>query len=263
MCSLSDNRSNSHKPEKFSVIDNRKVAPGHYRLTLKGPSIAREAKPGQFVMIYMPREHGHMLPRPFSIFRVDRQRDELSIFFTIKGRGTELLARIAPGAVLKILGPLGKGFPPLPPKSLLVAGGMGIAPLVFLAASTTKQRTLIYGTPASGSLVCPPADLDLHGLTLVTVTEDGSRGERGTAVDVLADLLPGFEAIFACGPRPMLEAVNLLRLQAGIATWFSMEERMACGIGACLGCVVKTVSGYKRVCRDGPVFPAEEVFLSD
>lgn len=236
------------------------MAPGYFRLTLEGSYLAREAKPGQFVMVYMPMEYGYMLPRPFSIFRVDCQRDELAIFFQIKGYGTELLARIAPGAALKILGPLGKGFPPLPPKSLLAAGGMGIAPLVFLASSAKVPRTLIYGAPAAESLACPPLDLDLPGLTLITATEDGSRGEKGTLVEVLAGMAADFEAVFACGPRPMLDEVNKLFRGTGIQAWFSLEERMACGIGACLGCVVKTGSGYKRVCRDGPVFPAAEVF---
>ncbi|MGM0688025.1 MAG: dihydroorotate dehydrogenase electron transfer subunit [Bacillota bacterium] len=260
MCYLIDYKSNCYKLEKLLVIENREVAPGYFRLTLEGSYLAREAKPGQFVMVYMPMEYGYMLPRPFSIFRVDCQRDELAIFFQIKGYGTELLARIAPGAALKILGPLGKGFPPLPPKSLLAAGGMGIAPLVFLASSAKVPRTLIYGAPAAESLACPSLDLDLPGLTLITATEDGSRGEKGTVVEVLAGMAADFEAVFACGPRPMLDEVNKLFRGTGIQAWFSMEERMACGIGACLGCVVKTGSGYKRVCRDGPVFPAAEVF---
>jgi len=258
--SLIDDKGNNHKLEKLLVIENREVAPGHFRLTLEGPYLAREAKPGQFVMIYMPMEYGYMLPRPFSIFRVDCQREELAIFFQIKGYGTELLARIAPGAALKVIGPLGRGFPSLPPKSLLVAGGMGIAPLVFLASSAAVPRTLIYGAPSVELLACPPSDLDLPGLTLITATEDGSRGEKGTVAEVLAGMAADFEAIFACGPRPMLDAVNKLFLGTGISIWFSVEERMACGIGACLGCVVKTGSGYKRVCRDGPVFPAAEVF---
>ncbi len=214
-------------------------------------------------MVYMPSEHGHMLPRPLSIFRTDREKGELSLLFEIKGRGTKLLSGADQGSSWILLGPLGTGFPPPPPKSLLVAGGIGIAPLAFLAETAAHPVTLVYGARTAGQLICPSADLDLPGIKLVSVTEDGSRGESGTAIDICRRLLAEADAIFACGPNEMLSAVGLLARRAGSPAWVSMEERMACGIGACLGCAVKTKEGYKRVCRDGPVFPAEEVFVDD
>ena len=116
-------------------------------------------------------------------------------------------------------------------------------------------------------MVCPVTDLEISGVTLVEVTEDGSRGEKGTAIDLLSRLLNTdsgrYKAIFSCGPRPMLKAVADLGRRTGLPTWVSLEERMACGIGACLGCAVATIDGYKRVCHDGPVFSAEVVILND
>jgi len=204
-----------------------------------------------------------MLPRPFSIYRADSVTGELDLLIEIKGKGTGLLAKTGTGAALELLGPLGKGFPVPPAGSLLVAGGAGIAPLAFLAASADVPRTLLYCAQTASRLVCPHADLDFPGLSIIEATDDGSRGEMGTAADLLLNRIEGAEAVFACGPRPMLAAVKEICLQAGIKAWFSLEERMACGIGACLGCAVATTGGYKRVCRDGPVFSAEEVIFDE
>lgn len=223
--------------------------------------MARDACPGQFVQVFMPPEQRYMLPRPFSIFKADPQAGELVILFEVRGRGTALLSGTRTGSSWKLLGPLGTGFPELPPRSVLVAGGMGIAPLAFLAASTMIPRTLIYGARTARQLVCPSSDLELPGLNVLEATDDGSRGEKGTAVELLAPLIDTAGAVFACGPRPMLAAVKELSRQAGVKAWFSMEEHMACGIGACLGCAVATAEGYKRVCKDGPVFPAGEVLF--
>ncbi len=173
------------------------------------------------------------------------------------------MAGMRQGAPVKLLGPLGAGFPALQPDSLLVAGGVGLAPLAFLAASTEQRRTLVYGARTAKQLVCSPAELGLPNLTVVEATEDGSRGKRGTVTDILPGLLPGSRALFACGPQRMLAAVKGQALQAGVPAWISLEERMACGIGACLGCAVQTSGGYRRICRDGPVFPAGEVLFND
>lgn len=209
----------------------------------------------------MPPGQSNMLPRPFSVYRADTLSGEISLLIEIKGKGTALLAETAPGVSLKLLGSLGRGFPDLPPQSLLVAGGAGIAPLAFLAASTAAPRTLLYCARSADLLVCSGADLELPGLSVVEATDDGSRGVKGTAADLLSNRIKGSGAVFACGPRPMLAAVKEICSRAKIETWFSLEERMACGIGACVGCAVATTGGYRLVCRDGPVFPAEEVIL--
>ncbi len=248
-------------PGEWTITGRQYIAPAYCRLTFHAPAIANQALPGQFVMAFMPSGGKHMLPRPFSIFSADRGRGEVSLFFMVKGPGTELMAGLDRGDCLKLMGPLGKGFPALPKNALLVAGGIGIAPLAFLAASAVRPGLLIYGARTAEHLVCPPDELKLPGLTVVETTEDGSRGYKGTASDLAGRFLPGKEALFACGPVQMLVELNKIRLQAGIPAWFSMEERMACGIGACLGCVVETACGYRRVCRDGPVFPAGEVFF--
>lgn len=267
MWSLKNSRFYDDRPEDYPVVENRVIAPGFCRLTLQAPAIARKACPGQFVMLYLPPGRQQQLPRPLSIFRVDRDRGEMSLFFQVKGEGTGILAGIEPGSLLKLLGPLGTGFHSVPANSILVAGGMGIAPLVYLAAEAVKSCSLIYAARRADQLVCPPADLNIAGVTLLEVTEDGSRGEMGSATDLLSRLLNSdhhsYKAIFACGPRPMLQAVASLGRQKGVPTWVSLEERMACGIGACLGCAVATIDGYRRVCYDGPVFPAEVVIFSE
>lgn len=244
--------------DSCTVTDNREVAPGHWRLVLSAPGIARAAVPGQFVHVHMPREQRHMLPRPLSLYGADPERGEIILLFRVAGRGTALLAEAGPGSEIQVMGPLGTGFPGIPAGSVMVAGGMGVAPLAFLAASTAVPRTLIYGARSCTDLVCPASDLDQPGLDVVGVTEDGSSGLKGTAVDILKSRLPA-PAVFACGPRGMLAAVASLTRQAGVEAWVSLEERMACGVGACLGCAVNTTSGYQRVCREGPVFPAREV----
>jgi dihydroorotate dehydrogenase electron transfer subunit len=263
--SLKKNLCYGDRPEDCPVVENRVVAPGYCRLTLQAPSIAGKACPGQFVMLYMLPGRQQQLPRPLSIFRVDRDRGEISLFFQIKGEGTSFLAGVEPGSLLKMLGPLGTGFPPVPANSILVAGGMGLVPLVYLAAEAVKPCSLIYAARRADQLVCPPADLKIAGVNLLEATEDGSRGEMGSATELLARLLKSgrhsYKAIFACGPRPMLQAVAGLGRNNSVPTFVSLEERMACGIGACLGCAVATTDGYKRVCHDGPVFPAEAVIF--
>ena len=184
-----------------------------------------------------------------------------ALFFEVKGKGTRILAAQAQGSLLKLHGPLGSGFPVLTGRSILAAGGIGIAPLVFLAASTGMPRTLIYGARTAGRLACPPEDLKLPGLTLVEATDDGSRGEQGTVAELLASRLEGVDAVFACGPHAMLKQVAALAAQKGIEAWLSMEEKMACGVGACRGCAVSAADGYRFVCSDGPVFRAGEVNL--
>jgi dihydroorotate dehydrogenase electron transfer subunit len=265
--SLKKNRCCKSRPQIYPVIENRIIDPGFIRLTLLAPAIVQKASPGQFVMLYLPPNRQQQLPRPLSIFKVDRKRGELTLFFQVKGEGTGILADLKTGSTIKLLGPLGTGFPALPGNLLLVAGGMGIAPLVYLAATASKPCAIIYAACTAAQLVCPAADLEIPGVTLFEATEDGSRGDKGTAIDLLSRLLNAdpdrYRAIFSCGPRPMLKAVAELGRLTGLPTWISLEERMACGIGACLGCAVATTDGYKRVCHDGPVFSAEVVIFSD
>ena len=247
--------------ELSTVIEKSIPAAGYCRLVLEAPYIAGRARPGQFALFYLPGEHRYHLPRPFSFFKTDPDRGRFSVFFQIKGLGTDLLAKAEPGEKWKLLGPLGSGFPPLNTGALLVAGGIGIAPLAFLAASSAVPRTLVYGARTAVDLSCPAEELDLPGLTVVETTDDGSRGRKGTATEQMAAFLPACSAVFACGPRPMLAAVAASCREASVEVWLSLEEQMACGIGACVCCAVETSFGFKRVCHDGPVFSAGEVFF--
>ncbi|MDY6826885.1 MAG: dihydroorotate dehydrogenase electron transfer subunit [Bacillota bacterium] len=247
---------------QYTILEKEIISLQYCRLVFLASPVAEEALPGQFVMVYPPAAGMQkMLPRPFSIFAADRETGQLTVFFRIIGTGTTLLSLAEPGTELKIMGPLGKGFPVPPAGSLLVAGGIGMVPLVFLAASVEVEINFIYGAANSEQLSCPPDYINRPGLFLHEVTEDGSCGEQGNAVDLFRRLLPRAEAVFACGPKVMLELIARDCLAAGVAAWVSMEERMACGIGACRGCAVMTRNGYQRVCSEGPVFPVEEVFL--
>ncbi len=251
------------KPEEYMLIEKSVPTPGYCRLTFRASHVAETAKAGQFVMVYMPPEHKFMLPRPFSVHQADQNNGSITLLFEVKGTGTGLMAGATEGSTWKIAGPLGRGFPALPPHALLVAGGIGIAPLAFLAASTEQPRILLFGGRTASQLACLPEDLDLPNLTIIEVTEDGSRGRDGLVTDYLPELLPGAPALFACGPRAMLAPIKELCLHQRVPAWFSMEEKMACGIGACVGCAVQTREGYKRACSDGPVFAAEEVLFNE
>ena len=233
------------------------------QVVLEAPHIAAQAKPGQFVMVYMPGDNRYMLPRPLSLFNVDRVRGEVTLMFEIKGRGTALLAASSESEQWKMLGPLGSGFPALPERSLLVGGGLGIAPLVFLAATSQHPLKLIYAARTNEQLFCPDENLQIPGVTILEVTEDGSRGSKGLATDLVNALVDEVDAVFACGPRPMLAAISVIATRSRKPCWISLEEYMACGVGACYGCSVATKSGYQRVCKEGPVFPAGEVIFND
>jgi len=220
--------------------------------------------PGQFAMVRIPQHRDLVLRRPFSIFDADGHR--LTLLYKVVGRGTAALSRCLPGTQLDIVGPLGNGFPQDMGghRLLLVAGGYGVAALYRLAGKSGKRCTLIYGARTAAELVCLDKLQDT-GCRLIPVTEDGSLGEKGTSVSVLAGLLPTLRdktdlAIGACGPIPMLRRVAELSQAHGVPSWVSLERHMACGIGVCLGCVVKLRdSNWHRVCSEGPVFAGEQV----
>jgi dihydroorotate dehydrogenase electron transfer subunit len=231
---------------------------------LDAPEVARGARPGQFVMVGVPAPGFH-LRRPLSIHR--RREGAIALLVETRGEGTGLLAASEPGRRLQISGSLGRGFPTQGiGHALLVGGGIGLAPLQFLAdefAAAGIPALSYAGVRGAGQL----ALLDLFRLPgLEIATEDGSRGTAGTVVDALrasaaAPVAAGHGAVvFACGPTPMLVAVRDWAAGYGARGYASLEAHMACGTGACHGCVVPTSSGeYARVCADGPVLPLEQV----
>jgi len=245
-----------------TVLSNSHVRPNIYLLGLQAPEIASEAQPGQFVMVRTGEEHEPLLRRPLAIHRLSplSHASQVSLLFSVVGRGTDWLARRTAGDTVDVLGPLGHGFDVRADDLLLVAGGMGIAPLVALAdgaAAAGARVTLILGAPTRDALY--PADLLPSQIKLHLATEDGSAGEKAMATDLLPGLASRADQIFACGPLAMYQAMSSHNSLKGKPVQVSLEARMGCGFGVCLGCAIETRQGMKLVCRDGPVFELEDI----
>lgn len=228
------------------VAANEEVAPGIFLLRVKGKFVA---SPGQFYML-RAWERDPPLSRPMSVFSLEER--EISFLYEVRGRGTRLLSRLAAGDELTLLGPLGRGWERPPRPLALVGGGTGIAPLHFAAQIYGGDAYL--GFRGKPYLVERFADWcrEVH-----VASETGEGGVKGVVTDIFR---PGdYKACFACGPEAMLRELYRICKGNGLPLTVSLEERMACGVGACLGCTIVTAGGPKRVCADGPVFPAEEL----
>jgi dihydroorotate dehydrogenase electron transfer subunit len=234
-----------------------------YRLTLYAPLIAAAARPGQFVMASCGPLLDPLLRRPFSIHRRIGS-DMLQLLIRVAGRGSELLTQYRPGQSISLVGPLGQGFQP-PPKAAsvcLVGGGIGIAPLFFLAERLDAGRrcTVLLGSRTGAELSQLAAEFAQLGCRVETATDDGALGHHGLVTDLLAPYLPVTNKVYACGPLPMMASVAAACRKARVACDVSLEARMACGLGACLGCAVHGADGrYLHVCKNGPVMNALEV----
>jgi len=239
---------------------------GVHLLTVKSSAIALGSSPGQFAMISCDRGLGRLLRRPISICRTSGE--EVSFLFAEVGAGTEWLAQRQVGETIDILGPLGNGFmvPSDPCRLLLVAGGMGIAPLVFLAHIASKsshQVKLLIGAKTAG-LVCPHQLLP-QGIEIITATEDGSSGVKGMVTDLLPQYTEWANRAYTCGPLPMYRAMATQchdKLHS-LPVQLSLEVRMGCGLGFCYACTIKTRQGLKQVCRDGPVFDMHDILWEE
>ena len=252
--------------EKATVIRRERFSPDNVRLTFDCPDIAAAAYPGQFVMIRVGTGNDPLLRRPFSIHQAHAE-GLLQIYFKIVGRGTEMLAEVGEGAEVSILGPLGQGFRVAEDPACLVGGGLGIAPLLFLARTLSRlerdhaRDTIILGGRSRSEVEPLVKDFEQFGMTVVTTTDDGSYGRRGFVTAAFSTLsLPSSCTVYCCGPEPMLAGMSVLCRARGYSCQVSVESVMACGMGACLGCSKPTPSGgYVHVCVDGPVFDAEEM----
>lgn len=249
--------------EFATVIEQKKIASDVYSLWLQTEQIAREAKPGQFISVYS-KDDSRMLPRPISICEIDREAGKLRIVYRVVGQGTEEFSHLTAGEKVEILGPLGNGFPLKEKKAFLMGGGIGIPPMVQLAKELDCEVQVIAGYRDEQFLT---DELSANG-TLYIATEDGSAGTKGNVMDAVRENDLHADIIYACGPKPMLRAIKTYAEENHIECYISMEERMACGIGACLACVCqsKEVDGHthvhnKRICKDGPVFLSTEVEL--
>ncbi|MCI8585118.1 MAG: dihydroorotate dehydrogenase electron transfer subunit [Lachnospiraceae bacterium] len=247
------------------VAEQREIASGIYSLWLETERIAQEANPGQFLSLYSG-DDSRMLPRPISVCETDRERGRLRLVYRVAGKGTEEFSRLQKGEKLEILGPLGNGFPLKKKKAFLIGGGIGIPPMVQLAKELKTQAEIQIIAGYRDELFLTK-ELKAEG-PLYIATEDGSAGTKGTVLDVIREQGLCADLIYACGPKPMLRAVKAYAEERGVECYLSMEERMACGIGACLACVCQSTEvdrhsqvKNKRVCKDGPVFLSTEVEL--
>jgi len=249
------------------VISNTEVMPGVHLVWLESPQIASEAQAGQFVMVRCGEET--LLRRPLSIHQLDNKtKTKLALLFTVIGKGTHWLSQRQAGDNIDLLGPLGSGYSihPTSHNLLLVAGGIGIAPLCFLAQEALNQGCsvrLLLGAPTTSQLYPQrflPAEAEL-----IMATEDGTAGRKGVVTDLLPDFAGWADQIFACGPTSMYRAMaeQKQQLLKAKSPQISLEVRMGCGRGVCYGCTVKTKGGLKQVCKDGPVFDLEDILWDE
>ena len=250
-----------------TILQQECIGTDIYSLWLDAPQIASQAKPGQFISVYS-NDSGRVLPRPISICEIDRERGALRIVYRIAGNGTKEFSGMKAGETLDILGPLGNGFPMDVIKGkrvFMMGGGIGVPPMVQTAKEAEAEVTVIAGY--RNSEIFLKEELEQNG-TLVIATEDGSVGTKGNVMDAIRENHLEADVIFACGPTPMLRAIKTYAEENGILCYISMEEKMACGVGACLACVCKSKDvdhhshvHNKRICKDGPVFLSTEVEL--
>lgn len=270
-----------------TVMKHHSIAQNTWRMRLQCPQIASQIRPGQFFMIRVPGRTDPLLARPFALYDTylnqDGQAEGVDFGYVIVGKMTSLFASLATGDRVEIWGPLGNGFP-LPPTGhlIIVAGGIGQTPFLAVCREALRRRT--YGAPArlvnnspkritmcygvrSKEYIADVDEFRNEGIDVLIATDDGTAGLRGFATDLLKPLLAEEDpaaVIYCCGPEPMMNAVSRLAATANVPCWLSLETPMACGFGACFSCVAKIRQNdgdwdYRRVCVEGPVFPAGHV----
>ncbi len=261
------------------ILSNQEISPGYYRMRILAPGIGAIARPGQFIMFRSQMSHPPLLRRPFGIFRIgllppdcegQPPKEYLEILYKVVGRGTSVMCELHQGDRVEVLGPLGRGFDVGHPgeEKILVGGGIGLVPLFMLAEEllrTSAVRLLMGGRTRDDILAV--TEFERLGVRTYVSTDDGSLGEEGFVTEALIRALeksPG-ATVYACGPMPMIEAVYQICAARGVPLQVSLEALMACGVGACLGCVVKGAGHsdqsprYLCTCKEGPVFRAEQL----
>jgi len=254
---------------KAKIVSTGKISEKIYAMTLSCPEVAKHAKMGQFINIYLDK--GEMiLPRPISIQNVVKNAGTLNIMYIIAGKGTAYMAELPEGYEISIAGPLGNGFCYNGYNKLaIIGGGIGVPPLYFsarqvLEKNPTAEIRAYIGFRDKASVILEE-ELQAHGIKVIATTDDGSYGAPGNALEAFIKDNFDVDCIYTCGPQGMLKAVAKYAIDTDTACQVSMEERMGCGIGACVVCAIaiKNLNGedftYKRVCKDGPVFDAKEV----
>ena len=254
--------------ESLKIVSQEKIASDIYSMWLQADHMADISRPGQFLSLYT-RDGSKLLPRPISICEIDRENRRIRLVYRVTGKntGTESFSRLHPGVPVEVLGPLGNGFPldaAEGKRVLLMGGGIGIPPMLEAAKELRAEKTAILGYRDELFLNEEFAEY----AKVYVSTEDGSAGTKGNVLNVVKEKGLEADVIFACGPAPMLRAIKQYAEEKQIPCWISMEERMACGVGACLACVCRSREidehsqvHNKRVCKDGPVFLSTEVEL--
>lgn len=247
------------------IVLNKKITDNIYEMIISCNNIALAAKPGQFVNLYCKSE-SKLLPRPISICEIDKNKGIIKLVYAVVGDGTKSIADLSASDEIDVLGPLGNGYK-LDNKpenvSILIGGGVGTPPLVELAKGLLGEKIIYLGFRSTPYLI---DELKKYGEVYIA-TEDGSVGYKGTVIELMNNTNAHGNQIYACGPKPMLKAVKTWSVEHNIPAQLSLEERMGCGFGACVGCVTKIKADnevgytYKKVCKDGPVFDAREVLF--
>ena len=246
------------------IVSQSKISEGIYSMWLQFPgdyNIAAQAVPGQFISMYCA-EGSRLLPRPISICEIDAEGRKLRVVYRVAGKGTKEFSAMGEGDQIPVIGPLGNGFTRKEGKAVLIGGGIGIPPMLELAKELDCEKQIVLGFRDELFLL---EDFRNRGQIYIA-TEDGSAGTEGNVLDAIRENGLDADIIYACGPTPMLRAIKEYAAEQNIECWISMEERMACGIGACLACVCKSKEKdahsnvkNKRICKEGPVFLAQEV----
>ena len=254
--------------EICTVVSQESIGAGIYSMWIQTDRIAADAKPGQFVSLYT-NDKSKILPRPISLCEIDKENGRLHLVYRVTGQGTgtDEFSQMKAGDTIPVLGPLGNGFPVEKAegkKVFLMGGGIGVPPILELAKQMKcEKKQIIAGYRGCHTFL--REEFEAAG-TLYIATEDGSVGTKGNVMDAIRENALEADVIYACGPTPMLRAIKKYAEENGIECYISLEERMACGIGACLACVCKSREkdahsnvNNKRICKDGPVFLSTEV----
>ncbi len=253
------------------LVKKEALKPDIFKFSVKAPAIVKEAKPGNFIEIRITEQTEPFLRRPISIYNLDKENGILEFIFQVKGKGTEILTKREEGQTIDIIGPIGYGTFQYEKyqKIAIIGGGIGIFPLYELAKCAKKEGKEVstYLGFRSKDFVVLEKEFEEVSNELVITTDDGSYAKPGFAIQYLEKeiQMEKIDAIYACGPLPMLKAVQKLSLEKDIPCQISLEEKMACGLGVCLGCAVKTTKSpkeapeYWHVCKAGPVFQAKDV----